>query len=150
MRVGLCVALVCAGCSYSSLDDEILPELLHAEVIVDPAMPTAAATLDVRLELRGGPTAAADAVIDRSVLEDPSLVDEDAILVQLALGFPATFDAYIGASETKVVDLENLGTTNGELAGLCGTPLTLRLYLADDDEPDAWWLTALPVTVACL
>jgi hypothetical protein len=149
MRVGLCVAMVCAGCSYSSLDDEILPELLHAEVFVDPAMPAATATLDVRLELRGGPTASADAVIDRIVLEDPALVGDEADLVELALGFPASFDPYIGASQTKVVDLENRGTTNAELSDLCGTALTLRLYLADLDEPDAWWLAAHPVTVAC-
>ncbi|MFN0252944.1 MAG: hypothetical protein ACKV2T_39080 [Kofleriaceae bacterium] len=149
MRRGLCAVIACAGCSYSSLDDEIFPELLGAEVAVESAAPTDAAIIDVRLALRGGPTASADAVIDRIVLEDPAIVGSQAELLELAVGFPAGFDAYIGGSETKVVDLENHGTTNAELAGLCGSALTMRLYLADADEPNTWWLATRPVTVAC-
>jgi hypothetical protein len=145
MQIGLWSSVVfLAGCSYSSLDDEILPALLDVEIAVDPSRPTESATIVAQLELRGGPTASSLAVLDRITLEDSG-----GELAELALQFPTGFDAFIHESETKVVDLENAGTTNAELAAFCGTTLTLRVSLADTDEPGTYTLTSRPVTVVC-
>lgn len=144
--------LALAACSYSSLDDEIFPEVLRADVAVDRTAPDDLAPIRIRLELRGGPRAGSPALLDKVVLDDTindPLADPATELLRLDLRFPITFDPYIDESETKIVDLENFGTRSADLEPLCGQDLTLTVSIADANEGNAWTLASAPVTVAC-
>jgi hypothetical protein len=139
-RLALLLPLLTA-CSYSSLDDIIVPEVLSAAIAIDPAEPDALAAIDVALRLRGGKRASSVARLHRVVLEERSATPDPAELVDLDLGFPAGFDAFVGENQLKEVELANLGTHNADLATLCGQAVGIRVWLEDPDEADAWTLS---------
>ena len=144
--------LALAACSYSSLDDEIFPEVVSASIAVDRTAPDDLAPVRVRLELRGGPRAGGPALLDKVVLDDTvndPFADPASALLRLDLQFPAAFDSYIDEDETKVVDLENVGTLSSDLEPLCARNLTLTVSIADANESGSWTLASAPVTVAC-
>jgi hypothetical protein len=151
-RLPLLALLSLAACSYSSLDDEIFPRVVSADVAVDRTTPDELAPIRIRLELRGGKRAASQALLDKVVLDDTfsdPLIDPATELLRLDVQFPDAFDAYIGESETKIVDLENVGTLSSDLEPLCGQDLTLTVSIEDANEMTAWTLATAPVTVAC-
>jgi hypothetical protein len=147
------LSLLLAGCSYSSLDDEIQPEILTANISVDVAHPDALAPVWVHLQLSGGSRASSPALLDRIALDDPSGPVGDPLeggdLLRLDLAYPVDFSSYIHPSEVKQVDLQNIGTKNADLQPLCGRALTLRVWLADANESSSWTLDDMPVAIAC-
>jgi hypothetical protein len=147
------VSLFLAGCSYSSLDDEIQPELLYANVTVDVAQPDALAPVSVRLQLTGGKRASSPALLDRIALDDPNGPVYDPLeghdLLRLDLVYPIDFSSYIHSNEVKQVDLHNVGTKNADLQPLCGQSVILRVWLADAHESGPWTVDDLPVAISC-
>jgi hypothetical protein len=107
--------MVAAVTGCSSLDDDVVPEVMHAQIAVNPAAPTQLAMIGVTLKMTAGPRA------DRSVaLSEVTLRPATGALpdVPLKLTFPGRNTLAFKPDDRIVVDLVNIGTTNAHLTPL--------------------------------
>lgn len=119
MKRVLLLAIV-AGCTDGR------PDVKSASITVDPGAPAELAAIAVELEIV--------AVDDRTVVDifaglyDGPVFDV-APVVPLELALPADFSPHVAAGDERLVDLENVGTTNLDLAPFCGRELVLFVHL---------------------
>lgn len=135
--------LTTTGCS--SFDDDVFPHVVNASVTATPAAPTALAAVDLTLEIVAGSRAEHEVELGEVRLEQPA----DGLIVQaLHLAFPGDPTLTFHPGNTKTVGLVNTGTTNADLAALCGQALDVSVFLG---YPDTSELTGggAPVTVVC-
>ena len=119
-----------AGCG-------IQPHVLGAQITVDEKHPDALADVLVDLTFDFSKFASDRVVLDRATLSRPAGYDERPAL-DLALGFPPDFDSWVTDPDADPdVSLVNLGTTNGELAPLCGQTLDLQVWLSRHGDADS-------------
>lgn len=141
------VALIALAAACSNLDDEVVPDVVEAELAVDRSAPGELAMVDVSLRLTAGPQA------DRTIeLWDVWLLqptrDVSSYRLKLALpGGSLDFDP----DEQRVVDLVNVGTTNADLTPLCHQAVDVFVNIRYLDEPMVGFADVEPrrVTIAC-
>ncbi|MCX4246062.1 hypothetical protein [Paraliomyxa miuraensis] len=134
--------LLCSTLLLACQGDEpggIEASVARAQLDVNPAQADALANLDVTVELmsRGQP----EEVELGEVMITAQPVSDDSQRVM----FPAELmqtqgdDAVVrmDAHEEQTVRVLNRGTTNGELAGLCGRPVELSVMFETADGEDA-------------
>lgn len=144
--------LACAlsACSYSSLDDDVLPEVTEAAVTLDTSMPAAQAIVRVTLLLKPGPRADRVVELTKVVFRAPTMELNPQELATLGVFFPASFDGCVNGGENKSVVLENAATTNQTLQPLCGQTVNLVVTLGYPDEPGTGTLSPpFPLVVGC-
>ena len=133
------IALVAAaGCT--SLDEHVDTEVVSVNVSPQLSAPDAIAPAQLTLRMVAGSRA------DHELALDSVTIDEQDLAI-------APFDPmWIHAGETKELPLANAGTTNAELAPLCGRTVNLFVYLTFLDSVSgsksegSWTSTRVAVT----
>ena len=134
-----------AGCS--SLDEDVVPDVVRAELAVDRNAPDELASVEVSLELSAGSRA------DRTIeLWDVWLMQptRDVSSYRLKLAFP-TGSIDFDPDEQMVVDLVNVGTTNADLIELCHQLVDVyaNIRYLDDDMNGFADVEPRRITVGC-
>ncbi len=112
----LALALVGAcSSSSSSIDQDVIPVVVQAELSVDPGAPSELAASDIVI------TFATEGGADRDVvLHQVALVPEAGEPTPLMFAFPSDFDGRVRQGEEPTLSLVNEATTNSDLSALCG------------------------------
>jgi hypothetical protein len=122
-------------------------DVASATIALQPSAPDALAQIDLGVRLVARSRADHEVALDRVTLEQSST----AFAMDLAIAGFTPF--WIHSSESAEVNLANAGTTNAELASLCGETATVFVYLDYPDtitgmkEQGGWSQTA--VAIAC-
>lgn len=132
MKLASLAALVLAACS--SFDGDVFPKVSSASLHADPAAPEALASVDIALRLEPGWRA--DRPVTLRSVELWRAVDPPSRAAHLELAFPDGDE--IEVDQPQVVKLVNVGTTNGDLAPLCGQTFTLTVQLAYPEDASGW------------
>ncbi len=102
-----------AGCG--SIDQDVIPVIVRAEIAVDRDSPDDLAQSDIAI------TFDTDESADRIVeLNEVVLLRTNSATPTLSFALPPDFDGRVRHGAEPEVSLVNIGTTNGLLAPLCG------------------------------
>jgi hypothetical protein len=126
--------LALTGCS--SLDDEV-GIAVTGTITVQPSEPDSLATVQLDVVMSALSRADHELALDHVTIGD----------TELAMAPFTPF--YIHANESADRSLANAGTTNAELAGLCGQTATVTVFLSYLDGGDGTFAST-PVAIACL
>lgn len=152
------VATLATTGACANLDDEVVPDVLRAEVAVDRAAPDELATVHVSLRLTAGSTADHTIEIWNVSLMEPAQDSSDSYL---KLAVPCSRRSSVGAcsgrgldldpGQQMVVDLVNVGTTNADLMPLCHRAVDMTLSIRYLDDPMVGFadVERPRVTIAC-
>jgi hypothetical protein len=120
--------LLVAGC-------EIEPQIIGAQITADPSKPDQLAAITVDVELSAPPFTNDRALLDRVTLSRREGYAEQPA-EDLALGFPSDFDPWVTNDQPAVASLVNQGTTNRDLADICGQTVDLAVWVGRDGDRD--------------
>jgi hypothetical protein len=124
----LALLLVVGGC-------EIEPQVIGAQITSDPGKPDQLADITVDVQLNAHPFTNDRALLDRVTLSRREGYAEQPA-EDLALGFPSDFNPWVSDDQPEVASLVNLGTTNRDLADICGQTVDLAVWVGRDGDRD--------------
>ena len=143
MKHQLALAIALLG-ACSSFDDDVFPHVVTASVSTQPAAPTELASIAVTVRIAAGPNAERRVELHSATLENP----DGTHVLELELAFPGASVIGFHADQVKTLDLVNVGTTNADLAPMCGRTFNLGVMIDYPFEND-WtggWIGDVPVT----
>jgi hypothetical protein len=142
--LGLALALF-AGCS--SFDDDVFPDVATATLTAVPSAPSGLAAIDITLRIVAGPSADRVVSLDLVRIEH---VDDRSHALDLDVVLPGNATRSLGPNDVVSAELVNVGTTNVELAPLCGETFYFQVFLAYPDSPgETTGGSGAPVTIGC-
>ena len=130
-----------AGCS--SLDNSVGTNVVSTEVGVARSAPAALATVKATVHLTALSRADHDVAVNYAALEPAT----GELRLDLAPSPASPFS--IHANEDMNVLFVNVGTTNGELASLCGQTMNFYASFTFLDDPRDGAIADGPVVIAC-
>lgn len=139
--VSAMLAWALSACGYSSLDDDVLPQVTAAAITVDTSKPADLANVGATVLLKARPRADRVVELTRVILRAPTMAANPEELATLGMSFPASFDGRVHEGESRSVVLENAATTNQVLEPLCGQTVHLVVTVGYPDEPGTWTLS---------
>jgi hypothetical protein len=139
---------VVSGCSASSFDEDVFPEVDRAELAIDTQHPAELAVIDVDVTFDAGPRAEHEIMLGAVDLIDPN--GAAVWSLPLALALPAGFDPTFEPDDVQTVQLVNLDVTNSDLTAACGRTAQLRVELGYIDHPGTWTYGYAPAVLTCL
>jgi hypothetical protein len=146
MKTAMLGMVVLAGCT--TIDDGVRVDVVSATIAVNPAAPDSLATVDLSVQMVADTDGEHELALNSAALDDVP-----GAIYQTGLDVSAFEPFWISPNEIRAVTLTNVGTTNEELAPLCGLTLRVFVYVDYLDESSGTRISgttaAGPVTIAC-
>ena len=151
------VATIATTAACANLDDEVVPDVVRAELAVDRNAPDELAKVGVSLRLTAGSDA--DHTIEVwnvSLMEPAHSVSSYFLKLAVPCYGRSRFSTCsegldLDPDQQLVVNLVNVGTTNAHLIPLCQKAVDLSLSIRYLDDPMSGFADVEPprVTIAC-